>query len=200
MVQALHQVSPRRCEADSVHDAAGPWRRTRCWQSTASRCTRLPCLCWPAGAASAHTRGCTRAAAASSLVAPRQVSSFGVGGHVKLPGPSAAEPNVYTFGTPYAVILDDLQRKDADLYTRNRLLQARPQPAAQYQTPLAQSINSTRLAWRPACCPPRVQRSAGHGFVVLCLAPRAPCPASRTWLLCSTAGTCARRCCTATLA
>ena len=56
---------------------------------------------------------------------------------MKLPGPSATEPNVYTFGTPYAVILDDLLRKDADLYTRNRLLQARPQPAAQHLAPLA---------------------------------------------------------------
>ena len=96
-----------------------------------------PGLRQPAGAAGAHTQRCTRAAAASPPAAPPQVSSFGVGGHVKLPGPSATEPNVYTFGTPYAVILDDLQRKDADLYTRNRLLQARPQPAAQHLAPLA---------------------------------------------------------------
>lgn len=45
---------------------------------------------------------------------------------MKLPGPSAQEPNVYTFGTPYANILDDLRRKDEDLYTQNRLLQASP--------------------------------------------------------------------------
>ena len=30
-----------------------------------------------------------------------QVKSFGVGAHVKLPGPSQAEPNVYQFGTPW---------------------------------------------------------------------------------------------------
>ena len=30
-----------------------------------------------------------------------QVSSFGVNGHVKLPGASQREPIVYVFGTPY---------------------------------------------------------------------------------------------------
>ena len=40
-----------------------------------------------------------------------QVQSFGVGGHVKLPGSSAKEPNVYPFGTPYQTIYDDLKRK-----------------------------------------------------------------------------------------
>ena len=29
------------------------------------------------------------------------VSSYGVGQHVKLPGPSQKEPNVYDFGTTY---------------------------------------------------------------------------------------------------
>lgn len=43
------------------------------------------------------------------------VSSFGVGATVKLPGPSARTPNVYAFGTPYARIRDDLREKDADL-------------------------------------------------------------------------------------
>lgn len=46
-----------------------------------------------------------------------------MGGHVKLPGPSAKEPNVYDFGTPYQKILDDLKSKDEALYTRNGLIQ-----------------------------------------------------------------------------
>ncbi len=52
-----------------------------------------------------------------------QVSSYGVGGHVKLPGPSAREPNVYDFGTRYEDIFNDLKSKDEALYTRNGLLQ-----------------------------------------------------------------------------
>lgn len=52
-----------------------------------------------------------------------QVRSYGVGNHVKLPGPSAKEPNKYDFGTPYQYILDDLRRKDEALYTRNGLIQ-----------------------------------------------------------------------------
>ncbi len=51
-----------------------------------------------------------------------QVGSFGVGGHVKLPGPSAKEPNVYTFGTPYKTMLEDLERQNCELYTRNGIL------------------------------------------------------------------------------
>ncbi|KAG1655307.1 hypothetical protein FOA52_007964 [Chlamydomonas sp. UWO 241] len=50
------------------------------------------------------------------------VSSSGVGSHVKLPGPSQKEPNSYKFGTPYKEIFDDLARKDSELYTRNGLL------------------------------------------------------------------------------
>lgn len=44
------------------------------------------------------------------------VSSYGTGAHVKLPGPSIREPNVYDFGTPYKQMFDDLRRKDPELY------------------------------------------------------------------------------------
>ena len=44
------------------------------------------------------------------------VSSYGTGSHVKLPGPSLREPNVYDFGTPYKQMLDELRQKDPELY------------------------------------------------------------------------------------
>ncbi|GAB2292695.1 hypothetical protein Dimus_026932 [Dionaea muscipula] len=43
------------------------------------------------------------------------VSSYGTGTHVKLPGPSIREPNIYEFGTPYKQMLDELHRKDPNL-------------------------------------------------------------------------------------
>lgn len=51
-----------------------------------------------------------------------QVASFGVGNHVKLPGPTQKEPNVYKFGTPYEDIFNDLKSKNSDLYIKNGLL------------------------------------------------------------------------------
>lgn len=44
------------------------------------------------------------------------VSSYGTGAHVKLPGPSLREPNVYNFGTPYKQMFEELRRKDPELY------------------------------------------------------------------------------------
>lgn len=50
------------------------------------------------------------------------VSSYGTGTHVKLPGPSIREPNIYEFGTPYKQMFDELHRKDPNLYKRNGIL------------------------------------------------------------------------------
>ena len=41
---------------------------------------------------------------------------------VKIPGPSAREPNVYPFGTPYHEIYNELKSKDQALYERNGML------------------------------------------------------------------------------
>jgi RNA polymerase II subunit A C-terminal domain phosphatase SSU72 len=56
------------------------------------------------------------------LQAGFDVTSYGTGTQVKLPGPSADKPNVYDFGTPYTEILADLRSKDEQLYIENRMI------------------------------------------------------------------------------
>jgi len=50
------------------------------------------------------------------------IESFGTGEKIKIPGKSAREPNVYSFGTTYDYIHQDLVNKDTRLYTENGLL------------------------------------------------------------------------------
>eukprot|EP00088_Acartia_fossae_P029349 TRINITY_DN3019_c0_g1_i1.p1 TRINITY_DN3019_c0_g1~~TRINITY_DN3019_c0_g1_i1.p1 ORF type:complete len:192 (-),score=59.93 TRINITY_DN3019_c0_g1_i1:498-1073(-) len=50
------------------------------------------------------------------------VSSFGTGDKIKLPGPAINQPNVYEFGTTYESIYQDLSRKDKAMYKQNGIL------------------------------------------------------------------------------
>lgn len=65
-----------------------------------------------------------RSMEAHSVFAKRdfQVSSYGTGDKVKIPGKHPREPNIYPFGTSYEEIYKDLVQKDRQLYTENGML------------------------------------------------------------------------------
>ena len=50
------------------------------------------------------------------------MESYGTGQKVKLPGQSVHEPIIYEFGTPYAVMLKDLQQKSEEYYRKRGIL------------------------------------------------------------------------------
>ena len=74
------------------------------------------------------------------------MGSFGINGHVKLPGPCQNQPNVYEFGTPYKAIYEDLRAKDEAFYEHKGLLQVSRGPADQPAV-LAAGNHSQLCTW-----------------------------------------------------
>jgi RNA polymerase II subunit A C-terminal domain phosphatase SSU72 len=74
------------------------------------------------------------------------VSSFGVGGHVKLPGPTKEQPNVYEFSTPYQAIHMQLKGQNEALYTRNGILTMLERNMAVKRAPEKWQLNRSAAA------------------------------------------------------
>ena len=74
----------------------------------------------------AHLRLTTSAPQTASSLNPHEplpCISFGTGSQVRLPGPSATQPNVFAFnGTSYAAMHAQLASQDERLYTHNGIL------------------------------------------------------------------------------
>ena len=64
-----------------------------------------------------------------------QVSSFGTGARVKLPGESEKRPNVYDFGTSYLEMMNDLTSKSEEFYKKRGLIQMLQRNAGVKQGP-----------------------------------------------------------------
>ncbi|KYR01144.1 hypothetical protein DLAC_02249 [Tieghemostelium lacteum] len=52
----------------------------------------------------------------------KNIRSFGTSTHCKLPGPSIDKPNIFSFGTPYQSIHENLKQQNQELYIQNGIL------------------------------------------------------------------------------
>lgn len=50
------------------------------------------------------------------------ISSFGTGAQIRLPGPTPEKQNIYAFGVSYEDIYSELKSQNASLYTQNGVL------------------------------------------------------------------------------